>query len=129
MPGAGIGADQTQELVRPRSCRTGSNLTISLRMSEVLGWIMVVAFAVVVAAVPMVAFHVRQESRRAFEATVRDALARLEPQLNNESQRRLMQANRPTRSRPRSAAHERRAIARRRLEDVFPSQRARRLGV
>jgi hypothetical protein len=101
-------------------------------MSEVFVWVIVVTLAVVLAAVPMVAFHVQRESRRAFEATVRNAMAHLQPHFHSEPahtfEAGFMQGNKTRRNRLRAGAHERRAIARRRLEDIFPSLKTRRLG-
>lgn len=105
-------------------------------MSEVLSWTMVLGLALAVAAISMLSLQIEQETRAAFEAGLRTAIARLRefndwPNRTSERAAGGVSKRRNTGKRVGSAAGapERRAFARRRLEDVFPSLKTRRSGI
>lgn len=104
-------------------------------MNEALGWTMTVGLAVAIAAISMLSLQVEQQTRAALEATLRSVMARLQEKFNSRprriSERSTGVKRRSTGKRAGSArmAPERRALARRRLEDVFPSLKTRRSGI
>ena len=102
-------------------------------MSEALSWTMVLGLAVaVIAAVSILSIHVEQQTRAALEAGLRNAMARLQERFHNRPRRTSERTAARVLKRSagkRAGAPERRAFARRRLEDVFPSVKTRRSGI
>ncbi len=104
-------------------------------MSEALSWTMVVVLglAVAIAAISMLSVRVEQQTRAAFEAGLRDAMARLQERFHNRpqrtSERTAAGVSKRRSTAKRAEASERRAFARRRLEDVFPSLKTKRSGI
>ena len=102
-------------------------------MTDAWSWTMVVGLVVAIAAISMLSVQVEQQTRAAFEAGLRNAMARLQEQFNNRP-RRISEGIAAGVSKRRSTgkragASERRAFARQRLEDVFPSLKTRRSGI
>jgi hypothetical protein len=102
-------------------------------VSEALSWTMVLSFAVAIAAISMLSVRIEQQTRAAFEAGLRNAMARLQERFHNRPQRTSERTAAGVSKRrsagKRAGAPERRAFARRRLEDVFPSLKTKRSGI
>ena len=102
-------------------------------MSEVVIWTMVVGLAVAIVAVSMLSLQVEQQTRDAFEAGLRNAMARLQEQFHNRpgrnAERTVAGASKRWSTGKRAGVSERRAFARRRIEDLFPSLKTRRSGI
>jgi hypothetical protein len=80
--------------------------------------VVVLGLAVAIAAISMLSVRVEQQTRAAFEAGLRNAMARLQ----RTSERTAAGVSKRRSTAKRAEAPERRAFARRRLEDVFPSE-------
>lgn len=95
-------------------------------MSEMGGWTMVVGVAVAIAAISMLYTQVEQETRSAFEAVLQRIMARLEKQPGHATETVLERVSR-AQDDGGAGKPERRAFPRRRLDDVFPSGKLRRM--
>lgn len=97
-------------------------------MSEIMVWSVVVGAAAALAAISMLYTQVEHETHSGFDAIVRRVVERLKEQIH------LQPRTTPQRKSPgaqhghRADGGERRAFPRRRIDDLFPSRKLKRIG-